>query len=166
MIKLIVLDIDGTMTNGAITYDSNGVEYKSFNVKDGLAIASWHKLGKKSAIITGRNSAIVQKRADELGITYIHQGVKDKLKILKKIAKKENITFDEIAVIGDDLNDYDMLKITNHSFCPKDASNMILDAVSIKLNKKGGDGAVAKMIEYIIKKENLTKDYKRLWIRQ
>ena len=92
MIKLLVFDVDGCLTNGDIIYGINNDEYKTFNVKDGLAIASWSRLGFKSAIITGRNSKIVQRRAVELNITHIHQGVKDKKSLLEDILKEENLT--------------------------------------------------------------------------
>ncbi len=83
-IELIVLDVDGTMTDGKIYYSESGDEMKGFSVKDGLAIASWVRLGKRVAIITGRESSIVERRARELNITYLYQGVKDKLKIWRR----------------------------------------------------------------------------------
>lgn len=89
MIELIVLDVDGTLTDGKITYLNNGEETKSFDVRDGLAIAVWTKsFVKKAAIITGRNSSIVEKRAKELNITYLYQGIKNKQEILEEILKK------------------------------------------------------------------------------
>lgn len=84
MIKLIVLDVDGTLSDGSIIYSNSGAEIKAFNVKDGLGIAAWIKLGRQAAIITGRESNLVANRAKELKITYIKQGIKDKAK-----AKKE-----------------------------------------------------------------------------
>ncbi|NPA82719.1 MAG: HAD hydrolase family protein [Epsilonproteobacteria bacterium] len=164
MIKLIVLDVDGCMTNGAISYLSNGDEMKSFNVKDGLAIASWIRMGRKAAIITGRVSSIVTRRAKELGICHLYQNVKDKKAKLDEIVKKENISLEEVAVIGDDLNDYKMLKEAGLSFAPADASFYIKNIVNVVLNKKGGEGAVREMIEYIIKKENLEEEFLRLWV--
>ena len=93
MIEIIVLDVDGCLTDGKITYDANGVESKSFSVKDGLAITSWHKLGKRSAIITGRTSTIVEKRARELGITHLFQGIHNKDEVLANILKEEGLDF-------------------------------------------------------------------------
>ena len=84
MIELIVLDVDGTLTNGQITYTNNGDELKSFDVADGLAIATWtKKLGKKAAIITGRNSLIVERRAKDLKIEHLHQGIHNKDEVLQ-----------------------------------------------------------------------------------
>ncbi|RLA75290.1 MAG: 3-deoxy-D-manno-octulosonate 8-phosphate phosphatase [Epsilonproteobacteria bacterium] len=164
MIKLIVLDVDGTMTNGQIIYDETGNETKSFNVKDGLAIAVWTKiLNKKCAIITGRISKIVQKRAKELNITYTHQGVKDKLKLLQEICATENIKLDEVAAIGDDLNDLSMLKAVGISYAPKDAAKQIKKIATKTTKKSGGDGAVREMIEHILKQENSFHKFIDIW---
>ncbi len=164
MIKLIVLDVDGTMTDGKIYYDENGIESKSFSVKDGMAIAIWtKKLGKKCAIITGRNSKIVQKRADELSVTYCFQGIKEKLSVLEDICKQENITFDEVASIGDDLNDLSMLKATKLSYAPNDASPHVKDIVTNICDKDGGDGAVRYMIEDILKNQDELQEYLSIW---
>ncbi len=164
MIKLIVLDVDGCLTNGLISYTVNGDEIKSFNVKDGLAIASWIRMGKKAAIITGRISSIVTRRARELNVTYLYQNVKDKKAKLEEIVKKENISFSEVAVIGDDLNDYKMLKEAGLSFTPADGSSYIKNIANIVLSKKGGEGAIREMIEYIIKKDNLEEEFLKLWV--
>ena len=163
MIELIVLDVDGTLTDGKIFYTENGDEIKAFNIKDGLMVASWNRLGKKSAIITGRVSKIVERRANELGITYVIQGERNKLKALKNISQKENLEFSQIAVIGDDLNDLSMMKIVDKTFAPVDANPYIYDFVSNPLTKKGGEGAVAEMIEIILKEENLYEKFLQLW---
>ncbi len=164
MIKLIVLDVDGCMTDGSIIYSANGDEIKAFNVKDGLAIASWIKMGKKAAIITGRVSSIVTRRAKELNITHLYQHVKDKKAKLDEILKKEAIGYDEIAVIGDDLNDYEMLKNAKISFTPADGSEYIKNIANVILSKKGGQGAIREMIEYIIKQDNLEEEFLKLWV--
>jgi 3-deoxy-D-manno-octulosonate 8-phosphate phosphatase (KDO 8-P phosphatase) len=167
MIKLIVLDVDGTMTNGDITYIENDdkiLQSKSFDVKDGLAIASWIKLGYKVAIITGRTSQIVKKRADELKITHLYQGVHNKDEILASILEKEGINFSNVASIGDDLNDYKMLKKSKLSFAPNDAVDFIKQNVNIVCTKNGGFGAVRQMIEYIIKHDNIEEEFYNLWV--
>jgi len=162
-IELIVLDVDGTMTDSRITYSEMGDEIKSFNVKDGLAIASWKKLGKQVAIITGRTSAIVARRAKELGIEYFYQGVHNKKEILESLLRELRLTSDHVAAIGDDLNDLPMLKFAKISFVPQDASAYVHKAATVVLDKKGGDGAVREMIEYLIKKEGLEAKYLALW---
>ncbi|WP_200763899.1 KdsC family phosphatase [Nitrosophilus alvini] len=164
MIELIVLDVDGCMTNGKIIYTNSGDEIKSFNVKDGFAIKAWMRLGKKVAIITGRNSEIVERRAKELGVHYLYQGSSNKLEALDEIRKKSHLEFSQIAVIGDDLNDYKMLKNAGISFIPKDASPYLHQVADVILSKKGGDGAVREMIEYLIKKEGLEAEFLKEWI--
>jgi len=163
MIELIVLDVDGTMTNSQITYSENGDEIKSFNVKDGLAIASWRKLGKQVAIITGRSSQIVQRRAKELKIEHFYQGVENKKEVLEELLQKLDISMENVAAIGDDLNDLSMLKSAAIAFVPQDASSYVDKIADVILTKKGGDGAVREMIEYLIKKEKLEDDYLALW---
>ena len=162
-IELIVLDVDGTMTDSRITYSENGDEIKSFNVKDGLAIASWRKLGKQVAIITGRSSKIVARRAKELHIEHFHQGIHNKKEVLEALLEKLNLTMDNVAAIGDDLNDLQMLKAANISFVPRDASAYVDKIASVILTKKGGDGAVREMVEYLIIKEGLEDMYLKLW---
>lgn len=163
MIELIVLDVDGCLSDGKITYDIDAKESKSFNVKDGLAIASWIKLGKKVAIITGRNSSIVEKRANELHVNYLYQGVKNKKEILSDILKKENLSWENVAAIGDDMNDLEVLKRVALSFTPNDGVDFLHLHVKRVLNKNGGDGAVREMIDILIKNENLQEEFIKLW---
>ena len=163
MVELIVIDVDGTLTDGKIYYSNNGDEIKAFNIKDGLMIKSWNKLGKKSAIITGRVSKIVEKRARELDITIVRQGIKNKAKELKRIVNDFKITLNEVAVIGDDMNDFSMLKLVEKSFAPYDASTFIYDFVNYPLNKRGGEGAVAEMIEILLQEDNLYDEFLKLW---
>ncbi|SFZ97808.1 3-deoxy-D-manno-octulosonate 8-phosphate phosphatase [hydrothermal vent metagenome] len=162
-IELIVLDVDGTMTDSRITYSQNGDEIKSFNVKDGLAIASWRKLGKQVAIITGRKSAIVERRAKELHIEHFYQGIHKKREVLEELLEKLDLTMENVAAIGDDLNDMRMLKAAEISFVPRDASAYVDKIADVILTKKGGEGAVREMIEYLIKKEQLEDKYLELW---
>ena len=162
-IELIVLDVDGTMTDSRITYSHNGDEIKSFNVKDGLAIASWRKLGKQVAIITGRKSAIVERRAKELHIEHFYQGIENKRVVLESLLAKLEIGMENVAAIGDDLNDLQMLKAAQISFVPRDASAYVDKIATVILSKKGGDGAVREMIEYLIIQEGLEKQYLELW---
>jgi 3-deoxy-D-manno-octulosonate 8-phosphate phosphatase (KDO 8-P phosphatase) len=162
-IELIVLDVDGTMTDSRITYSETGDEIKSFNVKDGLAIASWRKLGKQVAIITGRSSSIVARRAKELHIEHFYQGIHNKKEVLETLLKKLDLTMDNVAAIGDDLNDLQMLKSAKISFVPRDASAYVDKVATVVLSKKGGNGAVREMIEQLIVKEGLEEKYLELW---
>lgn len=165
MIKLIVLDVDGTLTDGKITYSNSGEELKSFDVADGLAIAVWtKKFGKKAAIITGRNSQIVEKRAKELKISHLHQGIKDKQAVLEEILKEEGISWNEVAAIGDDLNDYTMLKKAGLSFTPANGSSYLKKIVNVVCQNSGGNGAVREMMEYIFKEDGLEEEFLNVWI--
>ena len=162
-IELVVLDVDGTMTDSHITYSEQGDEIKSFNVKDGLAIASWRKLGKQVAIITGRSSSIVARRAKELHIEHFYQGIDNKKEVLESLLEKLDLTMENVAAIGDDLNDLQMLKAAEVSFVPRDASAYVDKIATVVLSKRGGDGAVREMIEHLIVKEGLEKKYLELW---
>ncbi|CAA6804523.1 MAG: 3-deoxy-D-manno-octulosonate 8-phosphate phosphatase (EC [uncultured Sulfurovum sp.] len=162
-IELIVLDVDGTLTDGKITYTQNGDEVKSFSVKDGLAIASWVKLGKHVAIITGRTSHIVERRAKELGIAHFYQGIHNKKEVLEGLLEKLNLSMENVASIGDDLNDYSMLVASKLSYVPSDASIFVQKIASEVLMAKGGEAAVREMIEKLIILENLKDEYLALW---
>lgn len=164
MIELLVLDVDGTLTDGKIIYTSSGDELKQFDVKDGLAVASWtKKFGKKVAIITGRDSELVKKRANELGVTHLFQGIDNKDEVLENILKQENLTWEQTAAIGDDLNDLKMLSKVGLSFCVNDAVEDIKTICDVVCTKKGGDGAVREMIEYILKKDK-QQELKSIWV--
>lgn len=162
-IELIVLDVDGTLTDGKITYTQNGDEIKSFCVKDGLAIASWIKLGKQVAIITGRTSKIVERRAKELGIAHFYQGIHNKQEVLENLLKVLNLSMENVTSMGDDLNDYAMLKNSKRSYVPADASVYVQKIATEVLEARGGEGAVREMIEKLIILENLEDDYLALW---
>lgn len=164
MIKLLVLDVDGCLTDGKIIYASDGNEIKNFNVKDGLAISSWIKMGFQAAIITGRNSEIVAKRAKELGISYLFQGIKDKESILKELLERLNLKQYEVGAIGDDLNDYKMLRSVGRSFTPKDGAKEIRELVDTVLTSKGGDGAVREMIDILVDEGDLREQFMALWL--
>jgi len=165
LIELIVLDVDGTMTNGQVVYSSSGEELKSFNIKDGMAIKAWNTyLKKQSAIITGRNSTIVKRRSDELSIQHLHQGKMEKGKVLQEIMNELKIDKTNVAIIGDDLNDLSMLEYCNKSFCPADATTEMKKRCSVVLKSNGGDGAVREMIEIILTEENRYEDFVSYWL--
>lgn len=164
MIKLIVLDVDGCLTDGKIIYTSDGGEIKSFNVKDGLAISSWIKMGNHAAIITGRNSTIVQKRADELGIKHLFQGVKDKEKVLNELIDSLGFKYYEVGAIGDDLNDYKMLRSVGRSFTPKDAVKEVKELVDTVLTCNGGEGAIREMIDILVDEGDLREQFMAVWL--
>ena len=126
-IKFLVLDVDGTLTDGKIYVDDKDNSFKAFNVKDGFALVNWLKLGGEVAILTGKKSNIVERRAKELGIKYIIQGSKNKKQDLKNLLKELNITFENVAYMGDDLNDLGVMKSVGFSACPKDSVQEVLE---------------------------------------
>lgn len=164
MIKLIILDVDGCLTDGKIIYSSDASEIKNFNVKDGLGISSWIKMGFQAAIITGRESEIVAKRAKELGITHLFQGVKDKESTLAALLIELGLKSYEVAAIGDDLNDYKMLRSVGRSFTPKDGAKEIRELVDSVLTSNGGDGAVREMIDILVDEADLREQFMALWL--
>lgn len=144
---MLVMDVDGTLTDGRIYIGINGEIMKAFDVKDGYAIAQLRKYGIEPVIITGRKSAIVQERAKELKITELYQGVEDKLQKLKSIASTFNLKANEIAYIGDDLNDLQCMKYCGLTACPNDAMSQVKDMVDYVCNNLGGRGAVREFID-------------------
>ncbi len=164
MIKLLVLDVDGCLTDGSIIYSNDTLETKAFNVKDGLGIATWVKMGNQVAIITGRNSLVVEKRSKELGIQHLHQGVKDKEKVLKQIILDLGLNLRNVAAIGDDLNDFKMLELASRSFTPNNGVKEIKEIVDTVLSKNGGDGAVREMIDILVDENSQREEFMSVWI--
>ena len=164
MIKLIVLDVDGCLSDGKLIYSADGIESKNFNVKDGLGISTWVKMGNHVAIITGRNSTIVKRRADELGIQHLFQGIKDKDRVLKELVETLKLKFYEVSAIGDDLNDYNMLNLIGRSFTPNDGVKEIREIVDTVLSKNGGDGAVREMIDTLVDENDQKDSFMKVWI--
>lgn len=148
-IKVLVMDVDGTLTDGKIHISDEGEVFKSFNVKDGYGIANLYKIDILPVIITGRKSKIVEYRAKELNIKEIYQGVHNKVDKLKYICEKYKISLKEVAYIGDDINDLECMKICGISACPNDAAEEVLDSVDYICEKKGGEGAVREFINFI-----------------
>ena len=153
MIKLVLLDVDGTLTDGGIYRGNNGEELKRFNVKDGYAIVNAQKLGIEFGIITGRKSELVEIRAKELKIKYLYQGISEKTVILEEIMKKDGLSKEEIAYMGDDLNDLLIMKQVGLSGTPKDAVDEVIQVANFVSKKNGGSGAVREFIEHILKKD-------------
>ena len=150
-IKLLVMDVDGTLTDGKIYMGNNGEVMKAFDVKDGCGIKDiLPTLGITPVIITGRVSKIVENRAKEIGITELHQGVRDKLAVLKEVSEKYNASPDEIAYIGDDINDLECIEYCGFTACPADAVEEVRQKVSFVCQNDGGKGAVRDFIKKLI----------------
>ena len=153
MIKLVLLDVDGTLTDGGIYRGNNGEELKRFNVKDGYAIVNAQKLGIEFGIITGRKSELVEIRSNELKIKYLYQGISEKTVILEEIMQKTGLKKEEIAYMGDDLNDILIMKQSGLTGAPKDAADEVIQIADFVSEKNGGSGAMREFVEYILKKD-------------
>ena len=164
MIKLIILDVDGCLTDGKLIYSAQTIESKNFSVKDGLGISTWVKMGLHVAIITGRKSKIVEDRAKELGIQHVFQGIKDKDRVLKELVDSLGFKFYEVGAIGDDLNDYNMLGLVGRSFTPNDGVKEIKKRVDTVLSTNGGDGAVREMIDMLVDEADMRDEFMKVWI--
>jgi len=162
-IKLIVLDVDGTLTDGGIAYDSAGAESKVFSAKDGLILKALPKLGIHVIFLTGKSSAIVEKRGKELDARHILQGVSDKKSTLISYADQHGIDLKAAAYIGDDLNDYAAMKLCGFKACPADAAVEILDICDYVSQCHGGHGAVRDICEYIIREEGKYREFLKLF---
>jgi 3-deoxy-D-manno-octulosonate 8-phosphate phosphatase (KDO 8-P phosphatase) len=150
-IKLLVMDVDGTLTDGKINMGPDGELFKSFNIKDGYAINEMlPEHGIVPAIITGRTSKIVENRARELHITELHQGKHDKLDTLKALMSKYGCTRENVAYIGDDILDIVCMKECGVVGCPADACEQVKSLAHFISTAKGGDGAVREFVEYVI----------------
>lgn len=152
-IKLLVLDCDGVFTDGMITYDNHRVESKNFSAKDGMGIKIAHVAGLKIAMITGRKSEVVAQRCEDLKFDYVYQGVWRKLESLKEIMDIENLSWQNVAYIGDDWNDYPVIKRCGLSCCPQDVMPDFKEKVDYVCQRKGGYGAVREFVEYILKEQ-------------
>lgn len=155
MIKLVLTDIDGVWTDGGMYYDQTGNEWKKFNTGDSAGVLFCKMLGIKVGIITGEDTQIVTRRAAKLNIDILHQGAKDKLKTATSICSQLGITLNEVAYIGDDINDLHLLKKVGISGSPSNAPDYIQSIVDIRTKAKGGDGAFREFVELVLKKEGL-----------
>jgi len=164
MIELLVLDVDGCLTDGKIIYTGLEHETKAFNVKDGLAIRTWIRMGKEVAIITGRSSDVVARRAKELGVQHLYQGIKDKEATLKEICESRKIELSSVAALGDDLNDYKMLKMVGRSFTPHNGVKPIRAVVDTILEASGGEGAAREMIEILVDENGENEAFMAFWV--
>ncbi len=150
-IKLVVFDVDGVMTDGSITYDEKGIEYKTFNAKDGQGIVNITKAGIKTAIITARENNTVKHRFENLGMTKLYMGQKNKLNALKEMLTEFNLDYSEVAYMGDDLPDLCVLKEVGLACCPNDAVQEVKNVCHFVSSRRGGRGAVRELTDLIYK---------------
>lgn len=154
-LKYLVLDVDGTMTDGGIYYDEHGNEMKKFCARDAAGIFAARQIGIKIVVITGRECQATKRRLEELQVDFIFQNVKDKKSFLYGFMMEKNIVKEEIGYIGDDLNDLEPMKLTGFTACPEDACREIIQNVNVVSFQKGGFGAVRDIIEQMMREEGL-----------
>ena len=153
-IKVLVMDVDGTLTNSTVYYSRNGEEMKRFSLRDGMGIELLHKAGIKTAILTSENSPIIISRATKLKIGSVMLGSRNKKHSLEEYAHNSKLSLDEIAYAGDDVNDLQAMSIAGLAACPNDAVNSIKEVAHLILNKNGGYGAVRELAELILTTQN------------
>jgi YrbI family 3-deoxy-D-manno-octulosonate 8-phosphate phosphatase len=153
-IKLLLLDVDGVMTDGGIYFTEGGDELKKFNIHDGYGIMKLRKMGLTIGIITGRISKLVARRAQELGISEVHQNLENKLASYEAIKTKLNLSNSEIAYIGDDEPDIPVLKSVGFSACPANAVSAVRKLADYVCTCRGGEGAVREVIDLILESQS------------
>lgn len=150
-IKALVFDVDGVLTDGSLTFDENGAEYKTFNVKDGQGIVLMNKAGFITAIITARKNGTVRHRFNNLGMTKLFEGCQNKIAALKELMEEYSLSFAEIAYMGDDLPDICVLKQVGLPCCPADAVDEVVQNALFVSSKNGGRGAVRQLCDMVLK---------------
>ena len=148
--RLILTDIDGVWTDGGMYYDGTNVELKKFHTYDSAGVLFAHTLNIPVGIITGEDTQIVRRRADKLNIDYCFLGVKHKLKLVKQIANEIGISLEDIAYIGDDINDIEVLKSVGIKGVPASAPKYIKEYANVRLTKNGGERVFREFVEVII----------------
>lgn len=154
-IKLVLTDIDGVWTDGGMYYDQTGNELKKFNTTDSAGVIFLRLLDIPLGIITGENTPIVKRRAEKLKIKHLYMGIMNKLEVAEKLCAELNISLEEVAYAGDDLNDALLLKAVGFSAIPANAPTYMERYSQRRLTKKGGEGAFREFVELILQKENL-----------
>jgi len=154
-IQLICIDVDGTLTDGGIEYDSAGVEHKRFNAADGLGIVMAMAAGIKIAIISGRKSEIVDRRMRELGVTEVVQGAGDKGEKMRKVKEAYGLPTEAVAFIGDDINDLPAFDEAGLRIAVADAAEIVLKRSDFVTARDGGHGAVREAIEKILRRQGI-----------
>lgn len=155
-IELLLMDCDGVLTDGRLYFSARGEEMKVFDVRDGQGIVLWHKAGFKSGIISGRGaSEIIRRRADELGIEFVHAAVSDKVAVFEEIVSSLGISAENVAYVGDDVGDIELMKRVGFPVAVADAVDETKAVAAYITNAKGGRGAVREVIDTLLaKREN------------
>ncbi|MBR1618066.1 HAD hydrolase family protein [bacterium] len=165
-IKLVAFDVDGVMTDGSLTFLEDGREIKTYDAKDGLGVVMLGRSGVVTSIITARDNNAVKIRADIIEIKELYMGQKNKVQALEDLMQKYNLSFHEIAYMGDDLPDIGVLKLVGLKCCPKDAVSEVKKVCNFISEKGGGKGAVRELCDFIMKSKGITYDVISKPIRQ
>jgi len=150
-IRLIVLDVDGVLTDGTVVLGAGEEELKAFHTRDGAGLALWRDSGRHSTFLTGRGGEAVQRRAHELRIDRIWERVRDKVAAFEEILTHYGVTADQVAFMGDDLPDLRLLEKAGLSAAPADAARDVLERVDLVVASRGGHGAVRDLVEHILR---------------
>jgi 3-deoxy-D-manno-octulosonate 8-phosphate phosphatase (KDO 8-P phosphatase) len=154
-IELLVLDVDGVLTDGAIVYGTGGLEVKAFHVRDGSGLKLWHRAGKRTALLTGRRSPVVDVRAEELGVGLVLQGVGEKLPALAQVLEGAGVLPAAACFVGDDLPDLAPLRACGLAVAVADACAEVRAAAHYVTRAPGGRGAVREVIELVLRCQQL-----------
>lgn len=157
-VRLLCLDVDGVLTEGAVVLDAEGRETKSFSVRDGLGIVLWQRLGGRVAVLTGRSSAAVDRRMKELGVASVRQGCTDKARDLREVASEAGIPLEQVAFVGDDLPDLPALRTCGYPVAVQDAAPEVRAAAAFVTAAPGGKGAVREVVEHLLRAQDRWND--------
>lgn len=149
-VKMLVLDVDGVLTDAGMYYSESGDEWKKFNTRDGHGIVLLHAAGIATALVTRERTAIVTRRAAKLGITEVHQGVLDKVPVVQGLLEKHGLTPDEVCYVGDDLGDHDVMRHVGLAVAVRDALPAIKRVAHLTTRARGGEGAVREVCDMIL----------------
>jgi YrbI family 3-deoxy-D-manno-octulosonate 8-phosphate phosphatase len=157
-VELILSDVDGVLTDGSIVYDNQGIETKSFSIRDGLGIKLWQRAGFRFGILTARSSHIVKLRAGELGVDLLRQGFENKLPTARQIIEEMKLDASQVCYIGDDLPDIPVMRHVGWGVAVADAAAEVRSTAGYVTEKAGGQGAVRETVEVILKAKGLWED--------
>ena len=149
-IKLILTDIDGVWTDGGMYYDQTGNEWKKFHTYDSAGVLFAHQMNIPVGIITGETTEIVKRRAEKLKVDFLYQGVRNKVEVANELCQQLGITLNEVAFIGDDLGDIELLKVVGVAGVPASAPAYVRKLTTIHLKKKGGEGVFREFVEALL----------------
>ena len=154
LIRLILTDVDGVLTDGQVIIDNRGVESKQFHIRDGQGIRLWQQGGGRWGIVTGRSSQVVKLRAAELDIDIVRQGVGDKLAVVKTICEELELDLSQICFVGDDLPDWSVIKAVGLGVAVADAADELRQDADYVTSLNGGSGAIRELVEVLLKNTN------------